>query len=146
MDYRDKYLYVNGINFQALWKNWDIIDLRKIHTNDIYGMMIIYGIEAARHSLFNEIEGIFKVQGISISGKHFDLIADYMTRLGNFRGFNRKGFNEEDGFQKITYETAVNYIVMSTLSNKIDDFSTVSSKLGFGMASNLGTNFFGLSI
>ena len=146
VDYRDRYLYVNGINFQALWKNWDIIDLRKIHTNDIYGMMIIYGIEAARHSLFNEIEGIFKVQGISISGKHFDLIADYMTRLGNFRGFNRKGFNEEDGFQKITYETAVNYIVMSTLSNKIDDFSTVSSKLGFGMASNLGTNFFGLSI
>jgi len=130
----------------VFWKNYDVIEIKKIYTNDIYGMMINYGIEACRNSLFSELESIFKIQGISISSKHFDLIADYMTRLGNFRGFNRKGFGEEDGFQEITYETAINYIIISSLSNKVDKLTTVSSRLSLGMLPNLGTGCFGITV
>ena len=92
------------------------------------------------------MESVFKIQGISISVKHFDLVVDYMTRLGNFRGFNRKGFKEEDGFQEITYETAVNYIITSSLSNKTDNLTTVSSRVSLGIPSNLGTGCFGVTI
>ena len=146
IDFREKSLHVNGINISALWENFDVIELKKIYTNDVYGMMINYGIEAARNCLFNELESVFKIQGISISVKHFDLVVDYMTRLGNFRGFNRKGFKEEDGFQEITYETAVNYIITSSLSNKTDNLTTVSSRVSLGIPSNLGTGCFGVTI
>lgn len=146
VDQREKSLHLNGINFMVFWKNYDVIEIKKIYTNDIYGMMINYGIEACRNSLFSELESIFKIQGISISSKHFDLIADYMTRLGNFRGFNRKGFGEEDGFQEITYETAINYIIISSLSNKVDKLTTVSSRLSLGMLPNLGTGCFGITV
>ena len=108
--------------------------------------MINYGIEASRNCLFNELESIFKNQGITISIKHFDLIADYMTRLGNFRGFNRKGFNEEDGFQEITYETAINYIIDSSFSANIDKLTTISSKLSLGVLPNLGTGCFDIAV
>ena len=67
-----------------------------------------------------------------------------MTRLGNFRGFNRNGLNEEDGFQEITYETAVNYIIASSLSNRVDDLTTVSSRLSVGRLINIGTGCFGI--
>ena len=146
LDFREKCLHINGINFSAFWKNPDIIDLKKIFTNDIYGMMITYGIEASRNCLFNELETVFKIQGIPISTKHFDLISDYMTRVGNFRGFNRKGFREEGGFQEITYETAIKYILAASLSGKIDNLTTVSSRLSVGMSSNLGTGCFGIRI
>jgi len=146
IDYREKSLHINGINFMIFWKNFDIIETKSIYTNDIYGMMVNYGIEACRNCLFNELESIFKIQGISISSKHFDLIADYMTRLGSYRGFNRKGFGEEDGFQEITYETAINYIIISSLSNKVDKLTTVSSRLSLGMLPNIGTGCFGITI
>jgi DNA-directed RNA polymerase I subunit RPA1 len=145
IDSREKILHVNGINFLTFWKNLDIIDAQKIYTNDVYGMLINYGIEASRNCLFNELESIFKIQGISISVKHFDFIADYMTRLGNFRGFNRKGFNEEDGFQEITYETAINYILNSSHSSKTDYLTTISSRLSLGIPPNLGTSCFGIT-
>ena len=144
IDRKDKTFHLKGINFFALWKNNDIIEIKNIFTNDIYGMMIHYGIEASRNCLFNELESIFKNQGIIISTKHFDFISDYMTRLGNFRSFNRNGLKEEDGFQEITYETAINYIIASSLSNKTDDLTTVSSRLSLGRLINVGTGCFGI--
>ena len=145
INYKEKSLQVNGINFMPFWENHDLIDLNKLFSNDIFGMMINYGIEASRNCLFNELESIFKIQGISISGKHFDVISDYMTRLGNFRGFNRKGFKEENGFQEITYEMAISHIVNASLSLRRDDLSTVSSRLSLGLLSHLGTGCFGLT-
>jgi len=144
IDRKDKTFHLKGINFFALWKNNDIVEIKNIFTNDIYGMMIHYGIEASRNCLFNELESIFKNQGIIISTKHFDFISDYMTRLGNFRSFNRNGLMEEDGFQEITYETAINYIIASSFSNKIDDLTTVSSRLSLGRLVNIGTGSFGI--
>lgn len=144
IDRREKTFHLKGVNFSALWENNDIIETKNIYTNDIYGMMIHYGIEASRNCLNNELESIFKNQGIIISLKHFDFISDYMTRLGNFRGFNRNGLNEEDGFQEITYETAVNYIIASSLSNRVDDLTTVSSRLSVGRLINIGTGCFGI--
>ena len=145
IDHKKKCVHVIGINFLAFWKNFDLIDLNKIFTNDIYGMMVNYGIEASRNCLYNELESVFKAQGISISNKHFDLISDYMTRLGNFRGFNRKGFKEENGFQEITYETAISHIVNSSISREVDNLTTVSSRLGLGLLSFLGTGCTGLT-
>ena len=144
VDKRGKTFHLKGVNFSALWENNDIVENNNIYTNDIYGMMIHYGIEASRNCINNELESIFKNQGIIISLKHFDFISDYMTRLGNFRGFNRNGLNEESGFQEITYETAVNYIITSSLSNKVDDLATVSSRLSVGRLINIGTGCFGI--
>ena len=142
---KDRSLHIKGANFFAFWKNSDIIEIKKIFTNDIFGMLITYGIEASKNCLMNELESIFKNQGISISIKHFDLITDYMTRLGNFRAFNRRGFKEEAGFQEITYETAINYIISSSFSGRIDNLSTISSQLALGIPSKIGTNCFDLT-
>jgi hypothetical protein len=77
----------------------------------------------------HELITIFQVQTISINPQHFDLISDYMTRLGIFRAFDRRGIIEENIIQKITYETAVDFLIHSATNRTIDDLSSVSSSI-----------------
>ena len=67
-----------------------------------------------------------------------------MTRLGTFRGFSRKNISEESHIQRITYETALSFLIEASL-NKIDDnLSTVSGSLIFANPCKLGTGIVNL--
>mmetsp|Transcript_10636 Transcript_10636/g.24925 ORF Transcript_10636/g.24925 Transcript_10636/m.24925 type:complete len:155 (-) Transcript_10636:308-772(-) len=140
-----KTLHSQGVNFLAFWDYPDVINLKKIASNDFYATMITYGIEAGRSVLFNELKNLFKLQSINITYHHLNLIADYMTRMGVFRGFNRNGLLEENAMQKITYETALNFLIESSINGMIDSLSTVSSSLIFAKPCKIGTGFVGLA-
>mmetsp|Transcript_24066 Transcript_24066/g.48601 ORF Transcript_24066/g.48601 Transcript_24066/m.48601 type:complete len:358 (-) Transcript_24066:353-1426(-) len=139
LDYTEKILHTAGVNFFALWQYEDIIDVNKIFSNDIYGVLVTYGIEAARNFLHYELSTIFKFQAILVKNQHLDLISDYMTRLGNYRAFNRQGLLEENGFQKITYETAIRFITDNAVNKNFDDLSSVSSSISFAKPCDIGT-------
>ena len=144
VDYRLKKVHSVGLNFFAFWKYRDIFDLNKIMTNDFYGMSVVYGIEAGRNIVLNELENLFKMQNIEVGFRYLNLIADYMTRLGTFRGFSRKNISEESHIQRITYETALSFLIEASL-NKIDDnLSTVSGSLIFANPCKLGTGIVNL--
>jgi DNA-directed RNA polymerase I subunit RPA1 len=142
VDFKEKTIHLNGINFYAVWLNDDLIDINRIFTNDIYALMLTYGIEAARNALSKELETIFQIQGILINKHHIDLISDYMTRLGTFRPFNRMGMNEEKGFQRITYETALRFITESAIDNTLDKINSPSSSITMGKICKSGTGYF----
>ena len=70
-----------GSNFRDLWEfAGNTIDLNGITSNDIYAILQVYGVEAARRSIITEIQGIFASYGIGVDGRHIELIADYMVR------------------------------------------------------------------
>lgn len=144
LDLEEKSIHIQGINFFALWHFQDIIEINKIFCSDIFGAMITYGIEGARNFIFNELQTIFRFQAISVAKRHLDLASDYMTRLGNYRAFNRQGLREESGFQKITYETAVRFIIENAIYKNSDDLSSVSSCVGLGKTCTVGTGSFDL--
>mmetsp|Transcript_29338 Transcript_29338/g.74374 ORF Transcript_29338/g.74374 Transcript_29338/m.74374 type:complete len:111 (+) Transcript_29338:220-552(+) len=101
-----------------------------------------YGIEAARETLVRELNTIFQVQSILINFHHFDVISDYITRLGNFRPFSRKGIYEESPLQKITYETALEFLVNFSLNKQRDFLESCSSSLSLGKICKIGTGSF----
>ena len=47
-----------GISFRDVWKHSNIIDVNEIQTNDIFAMLRIYGVEAARHTIQQQIESV----------------------------------------------------------------------------------------
>jgi DNA-directed RNA polymerase I subunit RPA1 len=55
------------------------LDINKIYSNDIQGILETYGVEAARQAIVNEIGGVFAVYGISVDPRHLGLVADYMV-------------------------------------------------------------------
>jgi DNA-directed RNA polymerase I subunit RPA1 len=144
IDFKEKTVHIDGVNFYFFWKNGDIIDLNKIFSNDIYSVLVTYGIEAARKTLVHELTTIFNVQGISINNQHFDIISDYMTRLGYFRPFSRKGIFEESLLQKITYETAMEFIINSSLTKQVDNLKSTSGSICLAKICPIGTGSFHL--
>nr|UXY87511.1 DNA-directed RNA polymerase I chain-like protein [Cryptomonas sp.] len=142
IDFNEKAIHLEGTNFFALWANNDLIDLNKIYSNDIYALLLIYGIEASRKALFSELETIFQFHAILINKHHIDLISDYMTRMGDYRPFNRMGMYEEKGFQKITYETALHFITEAAIDKTSDKIVSASSSICTGKLCNIGTGCF----
>ena len=50
-----------------------------MRTNDIAAMRRLYGVEACRSSIIEQITAVFGVYGIEVDERHLGLIADYMT-------------------------------------------------------------------
>jgi DNA-directed RNA polymerase I subunit RPA1 len=51
-----------GVNFGIIAQFADVVDLSKVRSNDIYAVLTTFGVEAARRSIADEINGVFKVR------------------------------------------------------------------------------------
>ena len=69
----------DGVNFSAAWANDDLVDCPRLKTNDVYAMLLSFGVEAARSTLVAEVSGVFAVYGIGVDSRHLSLIGDYMA-------------------------------------------------------------------
>src|SRR5258708_23505746 len=80
VEFSQEIMMTEGSNFRNLWEfTGDTINVNGITSNDIYVILQTYGVEAARRTIISEIQGIFTSYGISVNGRHIELIADYMV-------------------------------------------------------------------
>ena len=62
---------------------------------------------------------MFKAYGIVIDPRHLNLIADYMTRSGVYRPFNRIGIADSTSpLHQMSFETVVSFLREATLAGK----------------------------
>lgn len=82
-------MMTEGSNFTGIWDfalehaGEEQIELNALKSNDVFAMLLTYGVEAARLTIVQEIQGIFGAYGIAVDSRHVELIADYMVRLYN---------------------------------------------------------------
>lgn len=132
-----------GGNIRGLWEYGSLFDLNNIFSNDIYSILTIYGVEAARATIVREVGAVFAVYGISVDHRHLYLIADYMTFDGGYRPFNRMGIaHSPSPLLQMTFETTVGFLRNACLSGDYDDLKSPSSQIVMGQPVSLGTNSF----
>ncbi|XP_062517493.1 DNA-directed RNA polymerase I subunit RPA1-like isoform X2 [Corticium candelabrum] len=133
-------LVTEGVNIQELWQYPFILNLSKFYTNSVHSMASNYGIEAARSILIKEIQSVFKVYGIEVDPRHLSLIADYMCFSGVYRPLNRLGIESNTSpFQKMSYETTIQFLKNATLNGEMDRMESPSSCLVCGRIVPVGT-------
>ncbi len=92
-----------------------------------------------------EINGVFSVYGIVIDPRHLGLLADYMTFDGGYRPLNRVGMNPNPApFQKISFETSMNFLLDASLFGDVDLMRSPSSQIVLGAPVKAGTGAFEL--
>eukprot|EP01090_Pellita_catalonica_P019418 TRINITY_DN6602_c0_g2_i1.p1 TRINITY_DN6602_c0_g2~~TRINITY_DN6602_c0_g2_i1.p1 ORF type:complete len:572 (+),score=129.51 TRINITY_DN6602_c0_g2_i1:37-1716(+) len=134
-----------GINFDKIYENGDLIDLSQIYTNDIHQMRHHYGIEAARVVISKEIAAVFGVYGISVDKRHLSLVADYMTFEGGYKPFNRMGMQTSvSPFQQMSYETTMKFLTDATVLGRHDNLQSPSASIVVGNVMKGGTGSFDL--
>ena len=96
-------------------------------------------------SALQEIQSVFKVYGIDVDPRHLSLIADYMCFSGTYRPLNRLGIDSNTSpFQKMSYETTVQFLKKATLAGETDKLESPSSCLVCGRIVAVGTGCFEL--
>ncbi|XP_071449900.1 DNA-directed RNA polymerase I subunit RPA1 isoform X2 [Hetaerina americana] len=140
-------LKTDGINLLEIFNYDHILDLNKLYSNDIHAVASTYGIEAACKVIVKEITNVFKVYGIVVDPRHLLLISDYMTRDGIFRPMSRRGLEDSvSPFQKMTFESSINFLKTATVSGRVDMLQSPSSCLAVGVPVRLGTGMFDVNI
>lgn len=136
-------IHTSGVNLQAMQRYSDFINPNRIQTNDIAAVLEVYGVEAARSNIVQELAGVFGSHGIKVDNRHLNLIADHMTRNGGFTPFNRMGLKGNvSPFTKMSFETTLSFLKDAMLDGDWDDLTTPSSRLVMGRLGKVGTGGF----
>lgn len=141
----NRHLVTEGVNFQAMWEHDSFINVNNIRANDIAAVLKVYGVEAARNTIVNEIQRVFGTYAISVSSRHLDLIADYMTIEGTYLAFNRQGIDScTSSFMKMSYETTCQFLTKAVLNSDREDLKSPSARIVMGKLNFAGTGSFDL--
>nr|XP_031547783.1 DNA-directed RNA polymerase I subunit RPA1 [Vicugna pacos] len=138
-------LNTEGINLQELFKYAEVLDLRRLYSNDIHAMASTYGIEAALRVIEKEIKDVFAVYGIAVNPRHLSLVADYMCFEGVYKPLNRFGIRSNSSpLQQMTFETSFQFLKQATMMGSHDELRSPSACLVVGKVVKGGTGLFEL--
>jgi DNA-directed RNA polymerase I subunit RPA1 len=136
-------LLANGVNLPAIWDYQHVIHPNRITTNSVADMLKYYGIEAARNTIVRELQSVFGSHAISVDPRHLTLIADYMTRGGEYAPFNRMGYRGNPSpFMKMSFETTLGFLKDAVQEADVDHLTGPSARIVAGRLGTMGTGGF----
>lgn len=141
---KDEYIITTmGVNLLEIFKISGI-DIHRSTTNDIKESFRLFGIEAARNTIFNNIRNFYVDNAVrNINYHQIGLLADFMTCKGFVMPLTAKGLKkmvDVEPFQRITYEELESTLVGSAVRGDLDTMKSVSGNLIMGQAGEYGTN------
>jgi DNA-directed RNA polymerase II subunit RPB1 len=141
-------LKTNGTNLLDIIGE-DYINPYKTTSNNILEILEIFGIEATRNKLIEEVNSVFKSQSIDINHRHVSMLIDFMTVTGDVMQITRHGLNNSDDsgpIAKMSFEEVPKVLVKASMFSESDNMVGVSSNIMCGQLCKYGTNAFGLMI
>lgn len=111
---------------------------KNVLSDDIWDVIDVLGVEAAREVLFREIKRVLKANGAYVSSRHLMLLCDWMTQQGGIRGTTRHG-NSGSVFARASYEQPVVVLQEAAMEEKTDPLNGVSEQLIFGKRPKVGS-------
>ncbi len=124
------------------------IDKDRITSNDLYDVLNVFGIEAARQTVINEIKEVIERQGLDINERHIKLIADAMTSSGGVKGVTRMGIISEKAsiLARATFETPDKQFIGATLKGAKEELNSVIENILLNQTIPVGTGLPGLMV
>ncbi|KAK0564078.1 DNA-directed RNA polymerase III subunit C1 (rpo31) [Tilletia horrida] len=133
-----------GVEGQGLLEimGTDGVDFRTTRTNHVMEMEKVLGIEAARKSIYDEIQETMRSHSMNIDPRHVMLLADVMTYKGQVLGITRFGVAKmkDSVLMLASFEKTTDHLFDAALFGKTDAIEGVSESIIMGHpAEGLGT-------
>ena len=140
-------IQTEGVNFEAIWdaaQSYDsIIDENNMRSNDTWRILQTYGIEAARTNIVLEINNVFGAYGIDVNPRHLNLVADFMTKSGQYVAMNRMGMGDcSSPFLQMSFETTCQFLTTAAHEGRKDNMESPSARIVLGRTPTVGTGCF----
>ena len=117
------------------------VDVINTISNDIYEVLDVLGIEAARMILMEEFMDVIISAGSSLNPRHIQVLVDTMTFSGGIMSIDRFGINRSNygPIAKASFEEMTDQLYRSAIFGEIDNCNGVSANVLFGQEANCGT-------
>jgi DNA-directed RNA polymerase I subunit RPA1 len=136
-------LQTEGINFPWVWGLPQVFDVDRIESNDVQEIANVFGIEAGRNCLAQEVNKVFSHYGIAVDFRHMSLVADHMSFSGELRPLSRMGMQHaQSPLLKMSFETSMNFLIKACENKDFDNLNTASGNIVVGELMKNGTGAF----
>ena len=121
----------------------DILSHPNIDYTEQYQMILmkyeVFGIEAARQVLLNELTDMLASEGVNY--RHISLLVDTMTNKGALLSVDRHGINRSDigPFAKCSFEETSDMLIKAGIFGEFDKVNGVSANIMLGQIPPCGT-------
>ncbi|MFH1787508.1 MAG: DNA-directed RNA polymerase subunit A' [archaeon] len=124
------------------------VDGDRLISNDLHEAAEVFGIEAARQLIINEIYEVINNQGLDIDIRHLKLIADAMTNTGNVKGVTRMGIIAQKSsiLARATFEVPDKQFVNASIKGSKDNLVSVIENIILNQPVPIGTGLPGLLV
>jgi len=144
---RDFVIQTLGTNLKTILEMKEV-NVSKTISNDLYEVAEVFGIEATRQLIINEIKEVLGGQGLDIDIRHLKLASDAMTNGGVVKGVTRMGIIAQKSsiLARATFETPVKQFVNATIKGTKDKLSGVIENIILNQPVPIGTGLPGLLV
>jgi len=124
----------------------DFVDATRTVSNDIYEIADVFGIEAARQAIIDEVFKVIEAQGLTVDIRHVMLVADTMCVSGGVKGITRYGVVSEKAsvLARASFETPIKHIINAALTGEVDELDSVVENIMLNQPVPVGTGLPGL--
>jgi DNA-directed RNA polymerase II subunit RPB1 len=122
----------------------DFIDVNKTISNDIQEVYKIFGIEAARNAIFQELTEVIEFDSTYINYHHLSMLCDRMTYNSKMTSISRHGINNDDigPIAKASFEETPEMFLKAARHAELDAMRGVSANVMCGQQGYFGTSAF----
>jgi DNA-directed RNA polymerase II subunit RPB1 len=134
-----------GTNLESvLGLNHPKIDNSRTTSNSIMEIMEIFGIEAARQTIYNELKDVMEYDKGFINNRHYEVLCDRMAYNAKLFSMNRHGINQDNigPIAKASFEETTEMFLKAARHGELDKMRGVSSNIMCGQEGQYGTNSF----
>jgi DNA-directed RNA polymerase beta' subunit len=146
------FIETEGSNFRELMNiksinDGDDIDYKRLRTNNMWEVLDILGIEAARKFLIDEITNFISFDGTYIDHHHVDILVDSMTFNGSITSVSRYGINRSVGpLAKASFEESMENLLKAGIYGETESTEGVSGSVIMGKFAKIGTETISLFV
>ncbi|MBU3907243.1 MAG: DNA-directed RNA polymerase subunit A', partial [Nanoarchaeota archaeon] len=144
---KDFVIITLGTNLKDFIKMKEVDKIKTI-SNNLYEIADVFGIEAARQLIINEIKSVLQTQGFDIDYRHLDIVADSMCSTGEVKGVTRMGIIAQKSsiLARASFETPIKHFVNATMKGTKDRLTSVVENIILNQPVPIGTGLPGLLV
>jgi DNA-directed RNA polymerase II subunit RPB1 len=122
----------------------DYIDSKRTFSNNIIEVFDVFGIEAARQTIYNELAEVIEFDGTYINYHHLCMLCDRMTFTNKLISIFRHGINNDNigPIAKASFEETPEMFLKAARHAELDIMRGVSANIMCGQEGLYGTNAF----
>lgn len=119
----------------------DGVDSKRTRSNDIYEVLKVLGIEAARNTIIREASETLKEQGLDVDIRHIMLVADAMTVDGGIKAIGRYGVAGAKGsvLARANFEETIKHLTKASATGEVDKLESIVENVMINQVVPIGT-------